>query len=489
MQITTPRKTKSQTLALLCILLLLSVLHGCSDLFSGSTDPDDYIPVGRITEMRDAFYARDYPKLERFVSEHQARAERDPVAENLLYDIENIFSFTFARDQEIYDAWLSAHPQSWVAHLARGIYQRKLGWEARGPGYANEVDDRRFEQMETHFDKARDDLRDALRLKPTLTLAYAGLINMAMASSLRAEKQAILQEALSHVPTTYLVRDIYLVSLLPQWGGSWAEVDSFTERAYALRDQNPLFARLRGFANYHRAMKYRRAEQYEKAIAELNAAIEYDPFWNFYYERGYNRMQMGDYALALEDLDVAIAKREGIEKSLNRRADILMELGKYDQALEDINRAFELYPRSLDVLSRRANLHWHMKRYGQANQDYSAMLERNPKNAWALDMRGSLNLKHLHNYELASKDLLAAYLIEPKPSTWFNYATALYSLKDDKTVMAFEMFLEICKQETCHSSDRFWATNFVKCVSGDASCTWRTEFYAYFVKKDRGDTQ
>ncbi len=472
-----------RNISITLFFVIITGITGCADKYKIGSGTDAYIPVERIIEMRDMFYARNYSELERIVIDIQKGAERDPVAEVLMSDIETIFSYRSKDDEDIYNDWVGRNPESWVARMARGIYFVGRGWEARGPGFARAVGKSRFEQMEAYFEKARDDLRHALEMKPALTVAYAGLLNMAMASSLHDEKMKLLREALANVPSTYLVRDRYMISLMPQWGGSWEEMESFADRAYAMREKNPLFARLRGVVDYYQASERRRDGEYEKAIMLLDHAISLDPNWRFYAARASEYKRQGDYEQALKDINTAIAKRDGVQETLNSRADVLMELDRYDEALVDIDRAMKLYPRSTAPLERRARLYWHKKDYVGANQDYSAILEREPDNVWARDSRGRLNLQHLNNYELASKDLLLAYSTEPKPETWFNYASALYRLKDDRTVIAFETFLTICSEQTCVPADKAWAKKFVECVHGNKACSWKPEFYEYWKAK------
>jgi tetratricopeptide (TPR) repeat protein len=472
-----------RNISITLVFVIVTAITGCADKYTVGSGTDAYIPVERIIEIRDMFYARNYAELERIVIDLQERAESDPVTEVLMFDVETIFSYRSKDDEDIYNDWVGRNPESWVARMARGIYFVARGWQARGPGFAHVVGESRFAQMEAHFEKARDDLRHALDMKPTLTVAYARLINMAMASSLHEEKTKLLKEALTNVPSTYLVRDRYMISLMPKWGGSWKEMESFADRVYAMREKNPLFARLRGVADYHRASEHSRNGEYEKAIMLLDHAISLDPYWKFYAARASEYRRQGEYEQALADINTAIAKRDGVQDTLNSRADVLMELDRYDEALVDIERAMKLYPRSTAPLERRARLYWHKKDYAAANQDYSAILEREPDNVWARASRGQLNLQHLNNYELASEDLLLAYSAEPKPETWFNYASALYLLKDDRTVMAFATFLTMCSEQTCVPADKTRARQFIECVHGNKACSWKPEFYEYWKAK------
>ena len=95
-----------------------------------------------------------------------------PICTNLLVRID-------AALEPKYTAWIAQFPKSYVAHLARAIYYKKLGQESRGTDSIANTTDEQVRGMEAAFAKALSDLHASVKLddKPLLTYLHELDIN------------------------------------------------------------------------------------------------------------------------------------------------------------------------------------------------------------------------------------------------------------------------------------------------------------------------
>ncbi len=124
-------------------------------------------------------------------------------------------------------SWAANSPQSYAAHLALGIYYKRTGLAIRGEKFIAETPKENIREMTAYLDKAGDELRRSLTLTPKPYLSIFHLLDIAAHFGDRSYSKALLSEANKTLPDNALARNRYLVSLMPRWGGSYPEVDSF----------------------------------------------------------------------------------------------------------------------------------------------------------------------------------------------------------------------------------------------------------------------
>jgi hypothetical protein len=73
-----------------------------------------------------------YPELDRRLTLAQHAYARGAINDEQLREVFRGFYFTTPTLASNFDEWIAQFPRSYVAHLARGIYYKKIGQERRG---------------------------------------------------------------------------------------------------------------------------------------------------------------------------------------------------------------------------------------------------------------------------------------------------------------------------------------------------------------------
>ena len=137
-----------------------------------------------------------------------------------------------------YDEWVEKMPRSYSALVARGIYLRYLGKQARGSAYIEDTPRQQIETMSTYLARAMRDYNASLTLtKKPLLDAVIGGDDLA---------RRMLNESIRVDPRNFVVRYKYFASLQTRWGGSLPQMLDFEKQARAAGLSD---AQLRYFAN------------------------------------------------------------------------------------------------------------------------------------------------------------------------------------------------------------------------------------------------
>lgn len=149
---------------------------------------------------------------------------------------------------------------------------------------------------------------------------------------------------------------------------------------------------------YYRAKMFEYQGQLSKAILDCNILIELSGKPFYHALRGDYRLRLGNYQLALEDIDraIALSTQQGEPPRdywYLLRAKCLMKvpgLMNAAFALKILNELVEKYPKDHSVYQLRAELHEQSGMYAQAAADYELFLAHGglwPQGDWALRMK------------------------------------------------------------------------------------------------------
>ena len=156
------------------------------------------------------------------------------------------------------------------------------------------------------------------------------------------------------------------------------------------------------------------------AIKSLCKLIEIDDSQPQYYlDRGYAYLQLGDYDLALADYDRAIAMAPDNATGLAYRGATEAALGQTDVALSDLNQTVELSPENDQFWLIRGNIKGSVQDFDGSIADLSEVIRLNPESAKAHVLRAS-GIMELGRYEEAVPDIDRALELIPE------YAEAHY---------------------------------------------------------------
>jgi hypothetical protein len=135
-----------------------------------------------------------------------------------------------------YNAWVEKMPRSYSAVLARGIYLRYVGKEARGSAYIDDTPRQQIELMSAYLAKAMRDYNASLTLTKKPLLTYHSIIAVTMFEPVMGDDglaRRMLSESIRVDPRNFVVRYKYFASLQTRWGGSLEQMLDFEKQARA----------------------------------------------------------------------------------------------------------------------------------------------------------------------------------------------------------------------------------------------------------------
>ncbi|GGY63455.1 hypothetical protein GCM10011613_03950 [Cellvibrio zantedeschiae] len=287
-------------------------------------DSGDYLPVGNnshavaqrgaLTEsfskphtdlqhLRSLVESERYAEAEKIVQELQDKVLIDILWEETYQDTldgisaENKFSLASLND------WISQSGSA-IAYLARGAYFVTEGINARGKRFAKDTTQEQFAKEEELHELGIKDLHKALVLDPQLFPAYTFLLMTA--SSATDTSKDWMDKAARIAPGGYYFRYQYLRSLMPKWGGSYAEMNEFADSLESLGDKNPRLWLLKGFALAEEAHTAMHADKFNKAISLYSEALQFGIARDWLTKRAYALEMEGEDKKALADINLVL---------------------------------------------------------------------------------------------------------------------------------------------------------------------------------------
>jgi tetratricopeptide (TPR) repeat protein len=342
------------------------------------------------------------------------------------------------------ERWVAARPRSWAAVAARGLRLTDAGARARGGKFISETSPMQIAQMEDDFHLALPDLRTAIQARPRFLPAYARLIDIARMDGDDEMARAVFREALKRDPTTLYVRETYLQSLEPRWGGSYAEMESVAREAQAHVSESPRLRSLLGYPVAERAYDRMLAKDWAGAADGLSQALSFGRGVGWLEERARVYQKLGRCQDAITDLDEVLGYEPDAAEALVQRASCSRDLGQRDAAMRDYARAAELAPDSSWVVRSYAQALFRAIRFKESAAVYELYLASHPRDPDALEELAVLYRQSLRNPGRA-RDLLARVVeIEPRrASAWREYGDALREVHDPRARATYLHYLEI----------------------------------------------
>ncbi|HEY84118.1 MAG TPA: tetratricopeptide repeat protein [Chloroflexi bacterium] len=156
---------------------------------------------------------------------------------------------------------------------------------------------------------------------------------------------------------------------------------------------------------YYRAVAYSNLGEYEKALADFQAAAEKNPHWALPLAgRGSVNVAQGNLDAAIEDFGEAIYLEPDQGDLYSNRGQIYHQLGKLTQARDDYNMAVELNPDSIAARFNRAVLLYALGKNEEAVFDLTYAIKIDPNHAPLYFNRGII-LADMGRTEDARADL------------------------------------------------------------------------------------
>lgn len=262
----------------------------------------EYVGQGRVKRLIKELRSHDYAGLEADLDKLNADFNLDPAYELAYQDTIygfvgcNAVDMTLEGDMQ---AWVAARSKSAWSHLALGMYYQAEGCHARGEGWASEVTDAQWKQMNDYLAGVGPELEKAKRLNPKLPPIYWTLIVLAkMRGDLDAAYAAMISGRES-VPRSYLVAVQYIDGLSPRWLGSYEQMDEYAKSMLPYLDMNPRYWDLQGYADAEKAKDAYRSRDFNMAITYYRLALNYADNRDWLVFAAESERILGHYGVAL----------------------------------------------------------------------------------------------------------------------------------------------------------------------------------------------
>jgi tetratricopeptide (TPR) repeat protein len=190
-----------------------------------SAPTSQHLPQAEVLRL---LMSDQYEALDRYFTDLQRQYAEGVISDETLRDQFRAFYPTDHALAAHYDSWVQHFPGSYVAHLARAIYYKKVGQESRGENYISETTEAQLGGMNEAFAKALKDLHACVDLDPKPTLAYGHALDISAYTGAGDERE--LQDLAAQVDAdNIIVRIKYMIALEPRWGGSVEKMQAFLQ--------------------------------------------------------------------------------------------------------------------------------------------------------------------------------------------------------------------------------------------------------------------
>lgn len=315
---------------LLALLIVAHQAHAQGVATPTEQEALSWLTQGQFDKLDASFGAIQQAYRDRKISDEDLRAAF------------RVFYSTDAALGKFYTAWVQHSPRSYVAHLARGIYYKKVGAEQRGSDFIDKTSDRQIEYMEAANRMAAAEFSASLALDDKPLLTYMHSIDLDMDSGDKAQARQWLDRSLAFDPTNIIVREKYMLALQTRWLGSVGEMKAFLAEC-------------------------RKAHLSSEHLKLLEALELEDEAWVHQYRDGDLKAAVRSYDKASK-LDPASSCAPC--GPIRAMADLLMSEKKYAEASKQLSRLLASDPDDVNVLNVRAFAELQLGRPLEAVADY-----------------------------------------------------------------------------------------------------------------------
>jgi hypothetical protein len=230
MQRPTKKGYRLSILVLLCATtLLVAPVHAQT----ANDPPDTPEEVASRRQSISLLRQGRFDELDRKMNGLQRSYELGKLSdEHLLHEFRAFYDTDPALEGQ-YNAWVAKLPGSYSARLARGVYYRYLGTQARGTRYISETSRQQLDVMSQYADKAMRDYDQSLTLTEKPLLSYHAILAVAMLHGDEDLARKMLDESIGIDPRNFVVRYKYFNTLQTKWGGSLPQMLDFVQNARA----------------------------------------------------------------------------------------------------------------------------------------------------------------------------------------------------------------------------------------------------------------
>lgn len=280
--------------------------------------------------------------------------ERGVINEDKFISSYKAFEFEFDNADTQFQSWINATPNSHQPYIAYGIYQFHMGWLERGHRWSSETDESQMNKFHNYLSKTHGNLTHALKLHLKSLITYFYLMRVMLSEGNHDEIAKLKDKALYLYPSSYHIRNVYLISLTPRWGGSFDELFSYIGEISNVIGKYPSLSPLQGMALLEAGDIESREKLYVSANELYTRSLEFGLNHSALYKRGKNQYRLKKYQAALVDLNTAISLYPEDPDYYYWRSKTLIALKNNPMAMQDINIAYALNPNDQGTAETRS---------------------------------------------------------------------------------------------------------------------------------------
>ena len=185
-------------------------------------------------------------------------------------------------------------------------------------------------------------------------------------------------------------------------------------------------------------------EEVERAISDLGRAIELAPSAGAFVNRGAAWAMKGDTSKAVEDFTMAISLDPTLSDSYLNRGRLLVELADYENAIGDLSEYIKLAPVSAEGFEYRGLARYFSGQHETVLEDVNRAIELAPNNQRLYVLRGSV-WNHLKKFDQAITDFTHAIVLDPASAESYAYRGVAYQQlgEDEKAISDFNIAVRI----------------------------------------------
>ena len=216
-------------------------------------------------------------------------------------------------------------------------------------------------------------------------------------------------------------------------------------RIQALIDEDGQIPKQKAELFYEQGLLYSYAEEYTKAIASYDKALEIKPDYHAAWKnRGNALYKLGRLEDAIASYDKGLEIKPDSCEAWNNRRYALRNLGRWEEAIASFDKALEFKPDSYEAWNNRGTILGNLGRWEEAIASYDKALEIKPDFHAAWYNRGYA-LRNLGRWEEAISSFDKALEIKPDfHAAWYNRGYALRNLgRWEEAIASFDKALEI----------------------------------------------
>lgn len=175
---------------------------------------------------------------------------------------------------------------------------------------------------------------------------------------------------------------------------------------------------------FSNSQEYYNDKKFDKAIAEINKALEIEPNnASSLMHRGNVYFAMKEYEKALIDYNWTIVYNNKSSAGYFNRANTYYALKNFDSAFADINQSIQLNSNYAPAFNVRGNIYSQFREYAKAIEDYTTSLKISP-NSMSTYYNRALSYKFAGLYKNACDDLNTAISMDKKRE-YSNYVLSM----------------------------------------------------------------